>query len=271
MSEDNVGTDDLIDEEVDLDDEAEGTDSADAGGEDLEFLDINQFVDKHVKVKVDGEEIVVPLSEAVAGYQRNADYTRKTQALAQQKNEIQWANALKGALENDPAGTIQLLANQFGVQQPQASAPQQSGDENFADIWGSASTSQGSVDPRYQELEGRLRAFEEQQAQQNLERTINLLSQKYGEEFDPNEVVAAALSSGSTDLEATFKQIKFDKVMEDAKAAKAAQAARAAKVAAKKAAAVVEGGSAGKVGGSDSGSVLSISDAWRQAKRELGG
>jgi ABC-type molybdenum transport system ATPase subunit/photorepair protein PhrA len=116
-----------------------------------------------------------------------------------------------------------------------------------------------------------LRAFEEAQAQQNLERTIGLLSQKYGEEFDANEVVAAALASGSTDLEATFKQIKFDKVMEDAKAAKAAAAARAAKVAAKKEAAVVSGGSAGKSGPSDSGSVQSISDAWRQAKRELGG
>ena len=262
--------DDLVEEEVDLTDEVEESD-ADASEEELEFFDIDQYKDSHVRVKVDGEELVVPLSEAVAGYQRNADYTRKTQALAQQKNEIQWANALKGALENDPAGTIELLANQFGVKQPAHVAQPKQADP-FDDLWGDTSTPAQSVDPRYQNLEQRLRAFEEAQAQQQLEATINLLSNKYGEEFDPNEVVAAALASGSTDLEATFKQLKFDKVMEEAKAAKAAVASKKAKVAAKKDAAVVSGGTSGGASkGVDSGAITSIADAWRQAKRELGG
>jgi predicted metal-dependent hydrolase len=262
--------DDLVDEEVDLTDEVEDSDTDVSEEEELEFFDIEQFKDSHVRIKVDGEELVVPLSEAVAGYQRNADYTRKTQALAQQKNEIQWANALKGALEHDPAGTIDLLANQFGVQRPAHAAPTQKADP-FDSLWGDTTTPAESVDPRYQNLESRLRAFEEAQAQQRLENTISLLSQKYGEEFDANEVVAAALATGSTDLEATFKQIKFDKVMEEAKAAKAAAASKAKKVASKKDAAVVSGGTSRGGSVSDSGSITSIADAWRQAKRELGG
>lgn len=41
------------------------------------------------QVKVDGEVIEVSLKEALAGYQRQADYTRKAQALAAEKEEFQ--------------------------------------------------------------------------------------------------------------------------------------------------------------------------------------
>ena len=239
------------------DDQSEGEDEAD-------LLNIEEVADRKVRIRVDGEEMVVPLSEAIAGYQRQADYTRKTQSLAQQRNELQWAAALKGALETNPQGTIQLLAEQFGAapSAPARQAAQPLDEFLFEDT---------SVDPRYREIEHRLRVFEEERAQQHLERTIAHLSTKYGEEFDAREVVAAALAAGSTDLEATFKQIKFDKVMEEAKAAKAAAASKAKKVAAKKEAAVVSGGSVPKAGNVDSGAVLSIADAWREAKRQLGG
>jgi hypothetical protein len=39
------------------------------------------------RVKVDGEEIEVTLEELTKGYSRNADYTRKTQALAEQRRQ----------------------------------------------------------------------------------------------------------------------------------------------------------------------------------------
>lgn len=262
----DVAADDLVSEEVDLVDEAEDSTTDEVGEEEeLPFLDIDQFKDQYVKIKVDGEELVVPLSEAVAGYQRQSDYTRKTQTLAQQKQELQWATAIKGALESNPQAAIELLANQFGVRFGTAT-PQQA-DDPFAGLF----KEETNVDPKYREIEARLSAFEEERAQQHLQQTITLLSNKYGEEFDPHEVVAAALASGSTDLEATFKQIKFDKVMEDAKAAKAVANARAKKVAAKKEAAFVSGGSAAGGAGKDSGSVSSIADAWREAKRSLGG
>lgn len=263
----DVAADDLtFGEEVDLVDEADDMTLDEGDGEDLPFIDLDEFRDKYVSIKVDGEEITVPLSEAIAGYQRQADYTRKTQTLAAQKSELQWANAIKGALENDPQGTIELLASQFGVRLPAAQSKQE--DSIFGDsLW----DDEPVVDKKYADIEQRLRAFEEERAQAQLERTITHLSQKYGDEFDAREVVAAALAAGSTDLEATFKQIKFDKVMEDAKAAKAAAAARSQKTKAKREAAVVSGGSAAASGGVDVSSVQSIADAWREAKRSLGG
>lgn len=39
-------------------------------------------------VKVDGKEIQVPLDELINGYQRNADYTRKTQAVAEERKAV---------------------------------------------------------------------------------------------------------------------------------------------------------------------------------------
>jgi hypothetical protein len=197
----------------------------------------------------------------VAGYQRQADYTRKTQELAQQRAEVQWAAAIKGALDNDPQGTIELLANQFGVKV----GPSQSNDElGFESLWDEEPT-----DPKYRDIEQRLRAFEEERAQQQLERTIESLSHKYGDDFDAREVVAAALASGSTDLEATFKQIKFDKIMADARTAKAAAAKATQRKQAKREAAVVSGGSSAKASSGDV-AVSSIADAWREAKRALG-
>lgn len=39
-------------------------------------------------VKIDGKEEQVPLKELINGYQRTADYTRKTMALAQERNQL---------------------------------------------------------------------------------------------------------------------------------------------------------------------------------------
>lgn len=42
-------------------------------------------------VKVDGEEVEVPYKELVDGYQRQADYTRKTQEIADQRRQLETA------------------------------------------------------------------------------------------------------------------------------------------------------------------------------------
>ena len=66
-------------------------------------------------VKVDGEEHQVSLSELQNGYQRQADYTRKTQEIAEERQRLQQAEAIASALESDPAGTIAALSSAFGV------------------------------------------------------------------------------------------------------------------------------------------------------------
>lgn len=66
-------------------------------------------------VKIDGEEQQVTLEELQNGYQRQADYTRKTQEIAVERERLQQAEAIVSALENDPSGTLQTLARSFNV------------------------------------------------------------------------------------------------------------------------------------------------------------
>ena len=46
--------------------------------QEIEMLPVDEYGDKYVAVQVNGEEVRVPLKEALSGYQRQADYTRKT-------------------------------------------------------------------------------------------------------------------------------------------------------------------------------------------------
>ena len=55
------------------------------------YLSVEEYSNHRVPVKLDGEELQIPLSEAIAGYQRQADYTRKTQELSQQREKIEFA------------------------------------------------------------------------------------------------------------------------------------------------------------------------------------
>jgi hypothetical protein len=66
-------------------DEENGDESSD---EDQEVSDEDQ---EKLQVKVDGEVLEVTLNELKSGYQRQADYTRKAQALATEKEQLESA------------------------------------------------------------------------------------------------------------------------------------------------------------------------------------
>ncbi len=70
-------------------------------------------------VTVDGFEQPIQVAELVNGYLRQADYTRKTQALAEERKQFEAesaaANKLMDALKQDPAGTIASLAVNVGL------------------------------------------------------------------------------------------------------------------------------------------------------------
>ena len=163
--------------------------------EELDFFDYTEVSDKYVKLQVDGEEVSVPIKEALAGYQRQADYTRKTQELSDQRKQVQYASALQEALQSDPAATLLLLQEHYGV----VAQPEE-------DEWTDPSELQ------LRQLEKRIAAFEQDKAVDSLNKTIDTLKSKYGEDFDADEIVAKALAEGSTDLEAVFKKASFDKI-----------------------------------------------------------
>jgi hypothetical protein len=223
-------------------------------------LSIDEYANYHVPIKVDGEEISIPLTEAISGYQRQADYTRKTQELAQQRQELQFATAIQAALERDPASTIDLLANHYGISR-QAAA------EMVADNFGEDE----DYDPQTAK---RISRFEELQTQQEVEKEISRLQTRY-EDFDVNEVVTAALRLGTTDLEGTYKQIAFDKFMAQKEIERMAVERQSQEenriIESKRAASVIEGGSSATSNTTNEpmGAITSVQDAWFAAKSKL--
>ena len=234
--------------------------SAPAEAPSYDYIDTDSYADKYVKLKVDGEELDVPLKEALSGYQRQADYTRKTQELSQQRQEVQFAAAIQQALDNDPQGTIKLLQEHYGINNGAESFE----DDPFAD----------PTEKQIRLLETRIKSFEEAQALQQLERNLGFLQEKYGEDFDPNEVVAQALAVGSNDLEGVYKQIAFDRMMSKNLANQQVAQKRAADeqriVEQKRQTGIVSGATSAASAGVSDAPVSSLRDAFDLAKRQLG-
>ena len=225
--------------------------------EEPELFDFTQYNDKFVKLQVDGEEVQVPLQEALAGYQRQADYTRKTQELSEQRKQVEFAATLAQSLQEDPAGTLQALQQHYGVGTV-AAIPEE---EEWLD----------PAEKQMRQLEQRIAAFEQSKAMDELTKTIDKLQSKYGEDFNPDEVVAKAMASGSTDLEAIFKQITFDKVYSKASESSKKLADEQARVQAKRSATIVSTGASSK-GGSPAATIQpkTVFEAFEQAKKGLG-
>ena len=225
-----------------------------------DYFTWDEYADRHVKLNVAGEEVDVPLKEALAGYQRQADYTRKTQELSEQRKQVQFGTALQEALQNDPRNTLELLKQHYGLDEQQSSE-----DELLLD----------PVEKQYRQLETRMRAFEQEKALRDLEKTVESLSRKYGDAFNADEVIAKALATGNSNLEAVYKQTAFDRVFEQSLTTSQVKAKKAeeekAIVQAKREATVVSKGASSKSADVSSKPVTTLRDAFELAKRQLNG
>ena len=235
--------------------------SAPAEAPSYDYIDTDSYADKYVKLKVDGEELDVPLKEALSGYQRQADYTRKTQELASQRESLQHAATLAQALERDPMGTLDVLARHYGANFANQQMP---AEPEFTD----------PLERQVWEMNQKIQSFEQAQAQQDLEREVSRLQQQYPD-FDPVQVITTALNSGTDNLEAVYKQLAFDKLMNEVQTYRQAQQVIAERenqvVDAKRNAAFVAGGaSANGAGVEPVGRITSVRDAWAAAKRQNG-
>lgn len=244
-----------------------GEDAVDAevSDEDLnDFFDYTEYADKKVRLKVDGEEVDVPLSEALAGYQRQSDYTRKTQELSKQRAELQTAQAIQQALATNPEETLRLLQQHYG--RPTAQ-PVQQGYPTVQDddLW------QDPVMKELEELKRWKNDLEFKETVSSIERELQSLEAKYGEDFNREEVIAKALETNSTDLEATFKLIQFDRVYTESKTANKKLAETTQRTQAKKSAQVVAGASTAR-GGQPiaTSSPKSVTEAFTEAAKQLG-
>jgi hypothetical protein len=159
------------------------------------YLDPETYGSHLVKVKVNGEEVELPFSEALNGVMMQQSYTRKTQELAQMRQELSQAERIVQALQADPAGTIRLLANSYGV-----------GFESEVDEYGDPVQSTPNHQP---ELVARLDRIEQMQRQVALDREVTALEGKYGA-FDVDEVMRHALEIGTANLEVAYRDLHFE-------------------------------------------------------------
>jgi hypothetical protein len=70
------------------------------------------------RVKIDGEEVEVPLDELLKGYSRTADYTRKTQAIAEARKQAEAELNLARQERQRYAQTLDALDTQLKSLQP---------------------------------------------------------------------------------------------------------------------------------------------------------
>lgn len=110
----DLGDDDYVDAQItdtdlDLDGEQLGVSDEGVEGQDAEperqYLNLDEVADRYIKV---GDEDIL-VRDLPAGFMKNKDYTQKTQELAQQRQLVDWANALQAAMDEDFDGTVDYL------------------------------------------------------------------------------------------------------------------------------------------------------------------
>jgi hypothetical protein len=242
--------------------EGAGESVAETVSEQVEAIESAETTDSgEVLFEVDGKPITV--DEARNGYLRQADYTRKTQELAEQRKSLRNAEVLQAALQRDPQATLKALADAYGVgfaNQVASTADEDGG-------WGDVGDTE-QVDPRLEELVQWRQQQEVAAAQAHIQKELTDLESVYGE-FDHSEVLRFALDRGFPDVTSAFKAWRFDDVQTELSRRTEEQK----RVQAKRDAQVVEA-SAGRAGATSAGTPqggMSIRDAWLAAKKEHGG
>ena len=153
-------------------------------------------------VKIDGVEQEVSLQELQNGYQRQADYTRKTQELAAERERLAQGEAIVQALESDPEGAISALGNAFGV--------------SLGNQYTETSEDVEDLDPEEVRLRRLESAIEEQnraQRQQNMQREIAQISEEYGVEIDQQKLFTHAIKNNINNLRAAYKDMTYDELL----------------------------------------------------------
>jgi hypothetical protein len=233
-----------------------------------EFLEAETVESEPVEAlfEVDGSPITA--DEAKNGYLRQADYTRKTQELAEQRRQLQNAEILQSALQRDPQATLRALADAYNV--PLTTPTSQSASTPDEGFWGGDDDDAPATvnDPRLDDLVQWRQQQEFAAAQAQIKNELATLESQYGE-FDRSEVLRFALDNGFPDVTAAFKAMQFDTVQAELarrnEESKRVQAKREAQV-------VSQGGSrSGSVSSQAPEGGMTIRDAWLAAKREHGG
>ena len=209
-------------------------------------------------VKVDGSEEQVSLDELRDGYQRQSDYTRKTQELASERQRLEQAEAIVSSLVSDPEGTLKALGDAFGI----SDAPRDN-DETSGSMW---EAPDDETTKRLTELEGRVQGYDRLHKKQALEKQVSHLKGKYGD-FNEKELFQHALRNKIGNLEAAITHMRYNDVATKAEKLEQEQS----RLEAKRDASVVEPSGSKQAGSSRTAAPqpMSIREAFETAKRDL--
>jgi hypothetical protein len=197
-----------------------------------QYIQVDDPDNRYVRTVIDGEEVDVPFSEFQKGYSRHADYTRKTQDLAQQRQQAEFGLKLQQALAANPQATLQLLAQQHGMSLAEARAAQEAETPEFTD------PVEAMV---YEERQARI-ALEQRLQQRDedamVESAVNTLRTTYrATDDDINAVIQTAyqlnlpIAAVSTALPMIYQAQAFQRLQARAAALQAQEQAKAAKTA----------------------------------------
>ena len=203
-------------------------------------------------VKVDGQEQQVSLDELQNGYQRQADYTRKTQELASERERLAQGEAIVQALEADPVGAIEALTDAFGLTYEDNQTTQMPA---FEDL--------DPEEQRLQRIETSIETQERAGRQQNLQKDLQNLRDKYGTDINESELYAHALRNNIGNLDAAYTHMTYGSMQDRARNADIVEEKRAANVVDS-----TTGGSTSDNVERAVGAVSSIRDAYRLALEE---
>lgn len=191
-----------------------------------EYVEVDDPDNRYVRIKVNGEDVEVPFSEAIRGYSREADYTRKQQALAQERDELGYWAQVAQAMRVDPQATLALLARQHNLTigqaqqlQAQHDQPPQFDDPLEKQVW-----------EQQQEIKRLRETYEQDAADRQLNQAIAALQQNGASDEDVRAVVQVAYQNGLgiEQFPMIYQSVAFQRLQERARASAADQQRRQA-------------------------------------------
>jgi len=252
---------------------SEAVEQPDEGGEEpsRQYVEIDDPDNRFVRVRVDGEDVEVPFSEALRGYSREADYTRKAQAVAQQRQEAEFALNMQRALQANPEMTLRILAEQYGLMgQEQAQAPAE--EEEYVDP-----LERALVEER-RAREGLEARITQRETDEQLAHAIGGLQQQFNLSNDDINAVVTVAYEGGYGIEALpmiYKTMAFDRLAARVQQARAQQAEQQRRTQAKTQAGQVvstrSNGSNGLTNQVDAGGNMTLREAIESAFEQHGG
>ena len=173
--------------------------SEEVEGEDDEYEEEAPKDEKFV-VKVDGKEIEVPKDELIRGYQREADYTRKTQKLAEERKLVESEfQQVRGEREqySQILGQLQQKLQEFEPQEPDWNRLEVEDPTEYARQW---TSHQRRQQQRYavQAEQERIKQMQQAEVQKFLRQTmateVSLLKEKIPEWNSPEKAKAEGMA-----------------------------------------------------------------------------